>query len=149
MMKKFLIAVVFVFGLAAAYAADKPSANKQPKSSTPTVQELIGSATCESDDQCRTIAIGAKACGGPEAYVAWSTHCTNEQQLRELVEQNASERRQQIKAQGMASNCMFVTDPGAYCDLATPNSSITKASTPTQTSRGVCRLRARGMKNIQ
>src|ERR1043166_7657501 len=61
---------IATLALAAACATEPSTA---PPSSAPSVQALIGDARCSADTQCATIGVGAKACGGPDAYVAWST----------------------------------------------------------------------------
>ena len=45
----------------------------------------IGPATCSSTDECKTIGIGAKACGGPGGYLAWSTRDTDADKVRSLA----------------------------------------------------------------
>jgi hypothetical protein len=79
------------------------------------IDALVGDAACDTAAQCRSIAVGAKPCGGPERYVAWSTLRTDEQQLKEAVARHAQRRQADNQASGMASNCMMVTDPGASC----------------------------------
>jgi hypothetical protein len=79
------------------------------------IETLIGDAACDSAAQCRTVAVGAKPCGGPEAYLAWSTRRTDEPQLKAAVLRHAERRRAENVAAGLASNCMMVTDPGASC----------------------------------
>ncbi|NCT83207.1 MAG: hypothetical protein GXC94_08700 [Comamonadaceae bacterium] len=91
------------------------------------LRALIGPAACSADSQCRTIAVGAKACGGPAGYAAWSTLGSDAQRLTELARRQAEAQRREIEASGMASNCAMVTDPGAACvagrcQLATPAS---------------------------
>ncbi|MBV8034557.1 hypothetical protein [Roseateles sp.] len=86
---------------------------------------LIGPAACSADLQCRTVAVGAKACGGPAGYVAWSTQSTDAPRLAELARRQAEAQRREIEASGMLSNCAMVVDPGAACvagrcKLATP-----------------------------
>ncbi|MFT7776393.1 hypothetical protein [Roseateles sp.] len=76
---------------------------------------LIGPAACSADSQCRTVAVGAKACGGPAGYAAWSTQGTDAQQLAELARRQAQAQRREIEASGMLSNCALVVDPGAAC----------------------------------
>lgn len=88
---------------------------------------LIGSAACSSDAQCRTVAVGAKACGGPAGYWAWSTQGTDAQQLTALAARQSAAHKREIEASGMLSNCAMVADPGAACvagrcQLATPQS---------------------------
>jgi hypothetical protein len=89
----------------------------------PTSQRLardlrtaIGPARCTADSQCRTVAIGAKACGGPAGYWAWSTEGTNAQAVQDLAARQAKAAREEVVASGMQSNCAMVTDPGARCE---------------------------------
>jgi len=79
------------------------------------IQALVGTAACSTDADCRTSAIGAKACGGPEAYIAWSAPITDEAALGSaLAEYTAAQRAANLR-EGRVSNCEFVTDPGAVC----------------------------------
>lgn len=110
------------------------------------VQQLIGEAVCTSDADCRTIAVGDKACGGPESYLAWSARQTDPQRLAAAAERYASERKAQNRQSGMVSNCAFVTDPGARCETTRGDSAVTSAS-PAATSPqpGRCVLRRGGL----
>ncbi|PTT91598.1 hypothetical protein DBR42_03525, partial [Pelomonas sp. HMWF004] len=75
----------------------------------------IGPASCSSDAQCRTLPVGAKACGGPAGYWAWSVVGTDEARLRELGQRQAEAQKREIEASGLRSNCRMVTDPGVAC----------------------------------
>lgn len=91
------------------------------------LRALIGPAACTSNAQCRTLAVGAKACGGPAGYLAWSTQGTDAERLIALATRQAQAQRREIEASGMLSNCAMVADPGAACvsarcELATPQS---------------------------
>ena len=79
------------------------------------VRRLVGSASCTADEQCRTIAFGAKACGGPQAYFAWSTLVTDAAALQAAADKHAARRRDELRADGRVSDCALVTDPGATC----------------------------------
>lgn len=80
------------------------------------VRRLIGDAACTADDQCRTLAFGAKACGGPQAYLAWSTRATvDPAALAAAAERHAAVRREELRRSGLMSDCRLVTDPGAVC----------------------------------
>lgn len=84
------------------------------------VQALVGDARCSTDADCRTSAIGAKACGGPAAYIAWSIRSTDEAALDSAVaEYNAMQRAENLR-EGRISNCALVTDPGAFCVAISP-----------------------------
>lgn len=101
-----------------------------PRSDRASIQSLIGDAACSSDAQCKTIGVGAKACGGPQSYLAFSTARTDESALRALAEASAEADRKRAEAKGMVSTCSVVPDPGAFCDL----------NRPTAGSAGSCRL---------
>ena len=113
----------------AAACATEPSSTAP--SSPASVQVLIGDASCSADAQCATIGVGAKACGGPDAYVAWSTTRTDLQTLRVAVQRQAEAARSEQVSKGMVSNCSMALDPGAFCDRggAAPGAA------------GTCRLR--------
>lgn len=79
------------------------------------LRAVVGPAACSSDAQCRSLAVGAKACGGPAGYLAWSTQGTDEQKLKALAARQADAQRRETETSGMRSNCAMVTDPGAAC----------------------------------
>lgn len=79
------------------------------------IRALIGPASCTESSQCRTLPVGAMACGGPQAYLPYSTSGTDEKALRALGEQHKAERQAEIKAGGMVSICRHLPDPGAVC----------------------------------
>ena len=118
-----------------AKAASAPRAADASKS---TVQALIGDAVCESDAQCDTIAVGAKACGGPEAYLPWSSLRTDATALQAAASREAAVARAAVSARGMVSNCAMLVDPGAYCAPATAAPSAASAAAAPR----VCRLRS-------
>ena len=80
------------------------------------IQAEVGAAACDSTQQCQTIAIGAKACGGPERYLAWSSKGYDGKKLKALAQAQAEASRKQQQADGMMSTCSIVTDPGATCE---------------------------------
>jgi hypothetical protein len=80
------------------------------------IQAEVGAAACDSTQQCQTLAIGAKACGGPERYLAWSSKGNDGKKLKALAQAQAEASRKQQQADGMMSTCSIVTDPGATCE---------------------------------
>ena len=56
------------------------------------IQVELGDAACDGSQQCHSIAIGAKPCGGPDGYLAWSGKRTDLKKLRPLIERHASAR---------------------------------------------------------
>ena len=96
---------------------------------------LIGDAACDDDSQCRTIAVGAKGCGGPEYYLAWSTRRTDTAALEAAAKDDAAAQRTRVTGPRMRSDCRWVTDPGAYCAAA-------DGDTGSGATARSCRLRA-------
>jgi hypothetical protein len=75
----------------------------------------IGSAACDSTQQCQTVAIGNKACGGPESYLAWSSKASDGAKVLRLAAAHSAKRKSENEASGMLSTCSAVMDPGATC----------------------------------
>lgn len=79
------------------------------------IDALIGEAACRSDDDCRVIGVGSNACGGPDAYRAWSVTQTDERLLEAMVASDAAARRQAMEQLGIASTCALLPVPGVAC----------------------------------
>ncbi|MCZ8073855.1 MAG: hypothetical protein O9341_06955 [Paucibacter sp.] len=93
-------------------AANTPESQRLLKS----LETEIGEARCSSDAQCHSLAVGAKACGGPEGYRAWSSqHNGDGKKLQALADQQAAARRAEQSQGGMMSNCAIEPEPGARC----------------------------------
>jgi len=108
--------------LAATPVAVKQAAQASPAAPPPAkddtltrIRTLIGTPACTSDAQCHTLPMGAKSCGGPSGYLAWSSAKTSEAELRALGDSLKEQQRAANDASGMMSNCSFVPDPGAVC----------------------------------
>ena len=89
------------------------------------IKAMIEPPLASSAAQCRTIAFGAKACGGPHTYLVYSTARTNEGRLRNLV--NAYNRRdaERNESLGLVSDCKLVSPPpvtlvGGQCVAVSP-----------------------------
>jgi hypothetical protein len=96
-----------------------PAANAGQGDTLARIRAMIGTPSCSSDAQCHTLAIGHRACGGPESYLAWSSASTAQAELQALGERYQEERRAANAASGMASTCRFMSDPGAVCRAGT------------------------------
>ena len=79
------------------------------------LRQEIGDAPCSADTQCRSLAVGHKACGGPQQWWAWSTTTARGERLQAWADELAALQQQRQEASGMVSNCLYVTDPGAVC----------------------------------
>jgi hypothetical protein len=80
------------------------------------IREQIGPAACSADVQCHTLAVGHKACGGPEAYLVWSSQTQDGTRLRVLADAYAQARQAEDRQSGRVSDCSMVADPGARCE---------------------------------
>lgn len=102
----------------AAAAASTAPALAAPADSATLMRQIqveLADNSCDSERQCHSIAIGAKACGGPEAYRAWSDRHSDGGRLKQLAAQHAAARRAEDLRDRMMSTCSYVSDPGATC----------------------------------
>lgn len=104
----------------AACSASPPGGSAAPPSAvepSPLAQihALVGSAACTDSAQCKTLAIGSSACGGPDSYLAYSAATTSAASLQALAMRHAQQRNAELMKSGSVSACVFVTDPGAQC----------------------------------
>lgn len=97
-------------------AAADPAA---PADTLAQLRALIGTAACGDNSQCHSLPVGARACGGPEAYLAWSSTATSADALQALAGRYKAQRQAKIAASGEMSDCRFFADPGAVCRTGT------------------------------
>jgi len=115
----FLLLLACVTCVACAASSTRPV---KPKPAAPAtgdtmaqIRALIGDAACTDSSQCHTLAVGARPCGGPQAYLPWSSAKTDGAALAVLAESFKKEREAAIAASGEMSTCQFLPDPGASC----------------------------------
>ncbi len=102
-------------------ASGNPSSNAPSDAGTllRRIEQTIGTPACQRDSDCRTLGVGQKSCGGPEAWLPWSvrnvTTPERQQALADLARQHAAARTAAHQASGMMSNCSVEMDPGATC----------------------------------
>jgi hypothetical protein len=76
---------------------------------------LKAAARCTGDAECRTVAVGGKACGGPTGYRAYSTKGADPAGVEALASRERELALAEARASGRVSNCMIQADPGAAC----------------------------------
>jgi hypothetical protein len=91
------------------------AAPAQASGTLASIRQLIGNAACADSSQCHSLPVGARGCGGPEYYLAWSSQATDGEQLRSLGGRYKAERQRDNAASGRVSDCRFAVDPGAAC----------------------------------
>ena len=115
-MKSALFALsLLTIALSACASSTAPKPGPSSAELRQQITTQIADAGCDSSQQCHTLAMGAKACGGPESYVAWSDKFTDGERLRQLGEHYAVARRFENERSGLMSNCVLTPDPGAVC----------------------------------
>lgn len=103
---------------ASAAAADGDAANPPPAGQGDTlarIHALVGAPSCSADSQCKSLALGARPCGGPETYLAYSSVRTPEDALRPLADIYQAERRAANTQAGHMSTCLMRPEPAAVC----------------------------------
>lgn len=138
-MKKFFPYVLFaaICASTAACSESEPLQTVQPQEGamdTKTqiqqereqIRQLIGDAKASDPSQCRVLALGHKACGGPETYVAYSTEHTDETELLKLADHYKNAQQTMQKQERMYSDCAIVPEPkvgwvNGYCVLGADN----------------------------
>ena len=122
-----LLAVLGAWAVSACQAQQvtSPSPGPRPSPSPTTrldeaqlqqrITTAIGAAACQQQADCRTLGVGAKACGGPARWVAWSAAQSDGTQLQAWAAELDARQRQRQAAEGLMSTCSIVPDPGAIC----------------------------------
>ena len=75
------------------------------------VTRMIGDAACSDISQCRTIAFGAKPCGGPWQYLVYSTAITDSTALAAAVARYNVKEAELNKSEGRMSDCSMAVPP--------------------------------------
>ena len=101
---------------APAASSGAPAAKEDTGNLYRSIREMVGEAACTANEQCRTLPIGHKACGGPESYLVWSSAATSEGKLRALVDSYNQARKREVQQSGRVSDCSMMADPGARCE---------------------------------
>jgi hypothetical protein len=124
-----ILILLLLAGCAACSTGATPQAQQAPQARATAqdgqgdtlarIRALVGTPSCSSDDQCHTLALGARPCGGPESYLPWSSAKTPPAEIQALGERYKEERRAANKASGGVSTCQFLMDPGAVCRAGT------------------------------
>lgn len=92
------------------------------------IQRLVGTPFARTLSQCKTMAIGSKACGGPGGYLVYSALITpNEAKLRQLVFDFTKLQQQLQEEWGLISDCLLEMPPeidlvNGICTARSPNS---------------------------
>jgi hypothetical protein len=78
---------------------------------------------CDAASQCRSVAVGEKACGGPRAYLVYCPRSTDERALLAKAEELRRAERAWNQANQIVSTCEMLLEPrlelaGGQCRAA-------------------------------
>lgn len=72
---------------------------------------LVKTDGCPSGDQCRTAAVGSRACGGPRYYLVYCSKTTDSAALFKKLEAVAAAEQEYNKRYQLVSTCEFRMPP--------------------------------------
>ena len=77
---------------------------------------LNNASSCTADNECHTVSVGAKACGGPTGYRAYSNKTVTTASVEALAEHQRALAAEAARASHQVSPCFMLADPGAHCE---------------------------------
>lgn len=79
------------------------------------LERLTEDKTCQRDNQCKVIGVGAKPCGGSDQYLVYSTLHTDEKMLSYTSDRYQKLKKQQNEKLGLMSTCEMLIPPVSAC----------------------------------
>ncbi|NVJ67107.1 MAG: hypothetical protein HWE16_11525 [Gammaproteobacteria bacterium] len=76
---------------------------------------LIEDKSCNVDSDCAAIALGARACGGPESYAVYAPNNTDVSKLQSLAAQLESLNKIYNQNNQVMSICKMELEPSVQC----------------------------------
>ena len=77
---------------------------------------LASASACTVDTECHSVAVGAKACGGPTGYRAYSSKTVSTASVDALAQHERDLAAQAARESHEVSTCFMLADPGARCE---------------------------------
>jgi hypothetical protein len=71
---------------------------------------------CAKSTDCTTVAVGSRACGGPNGYVVYSILSSNAQDIRSLAQLTTKLEHEYNADNSVVSICSLVMPPKPMCD---------------------------------
>lgn len=94
-------------------ASEKPGSNGQ--SLLKSINALTANKQCNSNQDCKSIGIGHRACGGPEKYLVYSVKGVKESDLESKIASYNAQRKEAVTKAGGFSTCMMLMPPSLQC----------------------------------
>ncbi len=77
---------------------------------------LSNASACTADTECHSVAVGAKACGGPTGYRAYSNKTVSTASVEAQAQHQRDLAAEAARASHQVSPCFMLADPGAHCE---------------------------------
>lgn len=115
-MRRFIIFLLVMTFLWACSSDDDVISQESLNEQWLKIVALSESEVCNDISEWRIVGTGAKPCGGPTGYIAYSVNINMEEFL-ELVEKFNQDSRAFADQEGLISNCMVTSPPaGMKCE---------------------------------
>lgn len=79
------------------------------------LSQKTADTTCDSSAQCKVLAVGSRACGGPSKHIIYSTKNVDEAEVKQLAKQLTASEKQFNAETGMVSICQHLSAPSTQC----------------------------------
>ena len=79
------------------------------------IEEFAKNKACSGGDNCKTMAMGSKPCGGPTSYIIYSLSKTDEKQLSDKVKQYTDLQKELNIKYNRISDCSLLIPPTVDC----------------------------------
>jgi hypothetical protein len=76
---------------------------------------MIGGAPCANVVHCRLLALGSRPCGGPDEYLAYSSHTANRPVLENKALEYTLIQEDIQRAKSVAGVCVVLPEPRLAC----------------------------------
>jgi hypothetical protein len=76
---------------------------------------MIGDAPCVNVVHCRLLALGTRPCGGPDEYLAYSSHIANRAVLENKALEYTLIQEDVQRAKSIAGVCVVLPEPRLAC----------------------------------
>lgn len=93
---------------------NQASEDAQFRTDETAIMSLID-LTCDHDNQCKLIAVGVSACGGPQKYLAYSVKNSDVSKLKSTVALFNGKQRLQNKKNSTVGTCNEIMPPKTFC----------------------------------
>lgn len=81
------------------------------------IRALAGeNVACTANEECRALAFGSKACGGPSDYLVYATSSGGAAELESAVEAFNNDETAYNQEYEVVSDCSFLMEPAVHCD---------------------------------